>query len=299
MPQVCESSRRQSCSSVLLSTGRCNCNKVNGSMAADITKETPHRSPSSMPSARRIRLALLFACSLICPSISVQGQSGSISAVTYPAELFPGEHFTFRWAFTPEDGHATTTGDLTSFDIEVGRCWEDGSNVAGCSCDDADFELSLCLREEGCVDSDGSVDLVLPYDLIVTATYLLRVSLTADRAAYGCGDPLLITRRPGTGAYEGDGSSTPDNFPTLTAFAPEDSPWPGQAFTALWHYEETIGDGGAAGYFAVELFSCAAGSCEDDRRVTTSCVSRCSAVVSLSSHQHGALKTARIMSETL
>lgn len=195
----------------------------------------------------------------------------SISAVSYPATLSAGEIFTVRWAFSPGDGTRSTTGDLRSFDFLVARC--SGDNAAGCTCDNAVFDQTLCLRNDGCMDSDGSYELTGPYDAIATEKYLLKVILARDRGVYDCGTPFEVVNADddvSSNAVEdsfSSGGGEADGRPVLTVLTPEESLWPGHAFTALWYYEKHAGNGSASGNFAVDLHSCAVGgACEDAGR---------------------------------
>lgn len=217
-------------------------------------------------------------------SSSSQPNGQSISTVVAtPTLLAPGDAFTLTWAYTSGDGAAPqTTGDLKAFDIDLEHC----SGGAGtCQCSGVSL-VSLCPLGAGCVDSDGSYDLVLPSDDValtgsaaaVTAgeVYQIRVSLASNPSVFSCGYGFKVQDGVDeSGPHLADTTTTSDggggtNRGTLTAFPPSEVLVPGQAFTARWAYDGgSVEDEGvlAGAEFAVDLFSCAGGACDGGRYV--------------------------------
>ncbi|CAM9981373.1 unnamed protein product, partial [Laminaria digitata] len=187
-------------------------------------------------------------------SSSQQANGQSISTVVAtPALLAPGDAFTLTWAYTSGDeAEAKTTGDLKAFDIDLEHC-PDGAGT--CECTGASL-VSLCPGGGGCIDSDGSYDLVLPSDVDAATSavsgqvYQVRVSLASNPSVFSCGygfkvqeaatadeeGPHLADTTTTSDGGGGGGSSGGTNPATLTAIAPTEVLVPGQAFTARWVY---------------------------------------------------------------
>lgn len=229
----------------------------------------------------------LLGCDASSTSSSLSATSSSSSqsistVVATPTLLAPGDAFTLTWAYTSGDeAGVITTGDLKAFEIDLEHC-PDGAGT--CQCTGASL-ISLCpLTGPGCVDSDGSYDLVLPSEDLATSTgttaavsgevYQIRVSLASNSEVFSCGHGFKVqdgaasegeaVADSGT-TSNGDGAT---NRGTLTAIPPEEVVIPGQAFTARWEYDSGEDGGEEAGNeFAVDLFSCAGGACDDGRCV--------------------------------
>lgn len=191
-----------------------------------------------------------------------------------PLPLRPGDLFSVSWTLTPADGEPLTTGDLKVYEITLEEC-ADGAGT--CSCEAGDSlagGLSLCddSPDQRCVDSDGSYDLELPVDTAAPGVYLVRVGLADDPGgeAFGC--------TYGFSVEEAEEDEEPDI--SVVETAPPGSSievesgaaaFPGEAFTARWVYDdgseegEDGGAGGSAGDFAVDLYSCEGGACNDGR----------------------------------
>lgn len=234
-------------------------------------------------------LALLFdgvvcdassASSLSAPSSSSEQSISTVVAT--PSLLAPGDAFTLTWVYTSGDeAGGTTTGDLKAFEIDLEHC---ADGVGTCQCAGASL-VSLCPSVgPGCVDSDGSYDLVLPSEDLSTSTgttaavsgevYQIRVSLASNPEVFSCGYGFKVqdgAAGEGEGVVDSEITSNGDgaaNRGTLTAIPPEVVVIPGQAFTARWDYDSGEDGGGQAGNeFAVDLFSCAGGACDDGRCV--------------------------------
>lgn len=176
------------------------------------------------------------------------GVTASIASISSQTPLDPGEDFTATWSYEPSDGLGGTTGDIRSFAIALVPCASDCA-----SCAESSSILPLCPAGGFCMDSDGSYDLSVPADAS-SGRYLLKVALGSDPAVFACSDALDI----GLATTESGPTSTV-NGASLTAFAPDVSPEPGQAFTARWEYDD--GTGSAKGYFDVDLYRCKTGDC--------------------------------------
>lgn len=225
--------------------------------------------------------------SRISSSSSSQSNEQSISTVVAtPTLLAPGDAFTLTWAYTSGDEDAPkTTGDLKAFDIDLEHCTD---GVGTCLCSGVSL-VSLCPLGAGCVDSDGSYDLVLPSDDVASAgsaaaavtageVYQIRVSLASNPSVFACGYGFKVQEAADESEPHladttitsdgGGGGST--NRGTLTAFAPSEVLVPGQAFTARWAYDSgLVEDEGVlmGAEFAVDLYSCAGGACDGGRYV--------------------------------
>ena len=220
-------------------------------------------------------------------SSSSNGQSIS-TVVATPTLLSPGDAFTLTWVYTSgDDAGPNTTGDLKAFDIDLEHC---ADGVGTCQCTGASL-VSLCPLEPGCVDSDGSYDLVLPSDDVASTgsagaavsageVYQIRVSLASNPSVFSCGYGFKVQEREAadeggphladttTTTSDGGGGSDGTNRATLTAFPPSEDLVPGQAFTARWAYDSGLVEDGeiqAGAEFAVDLFSCAGGACDGGR----------------------------------
>lgn len=209
------------------------------------------------------------------------GQSIS-TVVATPTLLAPGDAFTLTWEYTSGNETAPkTTGDLKAFDIDLEHC-SDG--VGTCQCSGVSL-LSLCPLGAGCVDSDGSYDLVMPGEdvastdsaaVTVGEVYQVRVSLASNPSVFSCGYGFKVQDGVDeSGPHLADTTTTSEggggtNRGTLTAFPPSEVLVPGQAFTARWAYDSGLeeDEGVLAGAeFAVDLFSCAGGACDGGRYV--------------------------------
>lgn len=232
---------------------------------------------------RRLVSAATFACG-VCQSST---GSSSISSVSLSStELSLGDSFTVKWGYSAGDAaeQPATTGDLNTFDIDLEHC-VDGAGTCKCSGGTGGQSslVSLCPEATGCVDSDGSYDLVLPSSepttVFVGGVYQVRVSLATEPTVAACTagfEVLESDDEPGLSTSSGESNSNASaELASLTVIAPSVDIVPGQAFTAQWIYEDGEGDGeevdgeegfvGAAGSFAVDLYSCADGACEDGR----------------------------------
>lgn len=243
-----------------------------------------------LSSAPKIVLAAYLATTIPTFVASQQSRSStstevapSISGVatTPDAELELGQDFTVTWTYS--DGVITdprTTGDISTFAIDLELC---GSGTDACQCIGGarDSLIYLCPEETGCVDSDGSFDLTVPWASTLTAStnnnvYQVRVSLASDAEVFACTPGVQLVEGddgPNFDGYESTASTSgdgPGRVATLTAFQPEGGLFPGSAFTARWIYhdgeeDEEDGDGGAASDFAVDLYTCAEEACTDGR----------------------------------
>lgn len=220
----------------------------------------------------------------------------SISGVSItPTHLAPSDEFTASWTyFSGDTAKQATTGDLTSFDIDIEHC----VNGAGtCQCTGTSL-TSLCPQETGCVDSDGSYDLSLPpssglLDESTTAAavtpgevYQVRVSLASQPAIFSCGYGFVV-QEPDSELPVVDGRTTSSDASSdgtghqatvvgsLTVFPPDldnELIVPGEAFTARWVYHDGLDEDeerqagvGSAGDFAVDLYTCDDGACNNGR----------------------------------
>lgn len=180
-----------------------------------------------------------------------------------------------------------TTGDLNPFDIELRSCGEAGQGCEDFGC--GDTYLALCVREGGCIDSDGSYDVSVP-NTVAAGEYVVRVtyigssgwSSAASYSSGGGGGGGSSSSSGGGGvvgasvtacssafsveAATGDAAVGIEGVPALTADAVSSDLAPGEAFTAKWSYDD--GNGGGSGNFEVNLYSCANDACVDGRWVT-------------------------------
>lgn len=186
----------------------------------------------------------------------------AISVVT-PTTVEAGVAFSVEWEFATDSEVSGTTGDLNPFEIELRWCGEDGDECESSACGSA--YLSLCERELGCMDSDGSYDVVIPSDVndgeyVIKVTYLgvSGWASASSLASFG-----KVSDCSGTFFVENSGSSADDGIPFLEATAPETELEAGEAFTARWKYDD--GEGNGEGFFEVNLYECNDGSCADGR----------------------------------
>lgn len=257
--------------------------------------ECPSRGSRTSPPLSRIATTLLVVAAIA--SSSSRGRSTwyadaqsekkdvpitTISAVTVSeAQLELGQDFTVNWDYSLASGELTT-GDLTSFEFGMVECSGATSVLAcdpsACSSSSAAAAVSLCLRGSGCLDSDGSYDLTVPDTtaVLIGKFFMLMVSLSSDPEILGCsasgfevveaaaldGSGVVIsTSTDNVGSDSGVKSGV--SIRTLRVSAPAEGLTPGDAFTAAWLYEE---DGVAAGGdFALDLYQCEGGACDDGR----------------------------------
>lgn len=182
-----------------------------------------------------------------------------------------------EWEYSTESPVSGTTGDLNPFDIELRSCGEAGQGCEDSGC--GDTYLALCVREGGCIDSDGSYDVSVP-NTVAAGEYVVRVTYIgssgwSSAASYSsgggvgggvgasvtaCSSAFLVEAATGDAAVRGEG------VPTLTANAVSSNLAPGEAFTAKWSYDDGNGEG--SGNFEVNLYSCANDACVGGRWVT-------------------------------
>ena len=187
-----------------------------------------------------------------------------------------------EWEYNTESPVSGTTGDLNPFDIELRSCGEAGQGCADSGC--GDTYLALCVREGGCIDSDGSYDVsvpntVAPGNYVVSVTYI-GSSGWSSAASYstGGGGGSSSSGAGGVGASvtacssafsveaaTGDAAVVEEGVPALTATAVPSDLAPGEAFTAKWSYDDGNGEG--SGTFEVNLYSCAYDACVNGRWV--------------------------------
>lgn len=212
--------------------------------------------------------------------------TASISAVTVSeTQLELGQDFIVTWNYALASGELTT-GDLTSFEFGMVEC-SGATNVQGCdpstcSSSSAAEAIALCLRGSGCLDSDGSYNLTVPdtTGYLVgedagSKFFMLIVSLSSDPEILGCTthgfevvEPAFDEPDIDIDTSSGDtesGSPVKNGVSafTLKAYAPIEDVKPGGAFTARWLYE--IDGVAAEGNFAVDLYTCENGVCDDGR----------------------------------
>ncbi|CAB1102838.1 MEP19 [Ectocarpus sp. CCAP 1310/34] len=166
-----------------------------------------------------------------------------------------GETFGLAFAYTDSGG---TTGDLTSFDIEL-RSHDNADATTGCG-DEA--LASLCTREAAgvCSDSDGSYDVQIPEDA-EAGKYSIKIMLADDDSAYACTNAFNVTRptgEDGVAILAGEASVGEVEVEAASSTYLEQ----GEAFTSRWVYDDGGGAGG--GTFEINLNACGDdGACEN------------------------------------
>ncbi|CBJ33360.1 Mannuronan C-5-epimerase [Ectocarpus siliculosus] len=166
-----------------------------------------------------------------------------------------GETFGLSFAYTDSGG---TTGDLTSFDIEL-RSHDSADATTGCG-DEA--LASLCTREAAgvCSDSDGSYDVQIPEDA-EAGKYSIKIMLADDDSVYACTDAFNVTRptgEDGLAILAGEASVSEVEVEAASSTYLEQ----GAAFTSRWVYDDGGGAGG--GTFEINLNACGdEGACEN------------------------------------
>lgn len=185
--------------------------------------------------------------------------------VTLPAPpLVQGESLTASWNLTTDDGEPLTTGDLKVYAVTLEPCA--GSAQSSCACEPEGNALAVSLCES-CVDSDQSYDVEVPRET-AAGVYLLRVSLSSDPSAvFACSDGFSV--QEAAAVEGGPGLEVEASTGAYVQALEGQSALPGEAFTAKWFYDDGSEDGeeGAAGEFAVDLYSCSDGACSDGRSV--------------------------------
>ncbi|CAM9902640.1 unnamed protein product [Ectocarpus sp. 4 AP-2014] len=167
-----------------------------------------------------------------------------------------GETFGLAFAYTDSGG---TTGDLTSFDIEL-RSHDNADATTGCG-DEA--LASLCTREAAgvCSDSDGSYDVQIPEDA-EAGKYSIKIMLADDDSAYACTNAFNVTRptgENGVAILAGEASVSDVEVEAVSSTYLEQ----GEAFTSRWVYDDGGGAGG--GTFEINLNACGDdGACENE-----------------------------------
>lgn len=174
--------------------------------------------------------------------------SEEITVVNPTGPFEAGEDFTVEWAYSASGG---TTGDLNSFFIDLRYCGVDGSACSGASACGDDY-AELCAREEGCMDSDGSYDVLIPEDA-PAGKYGIKVGLAEETTLFSCSDAFSVTA-------SADGDVVEDGEASLDVIVPSYLV-AGVPFTAQWDYDD--GSGGVEGTFEINLYTCAAGVCDD------------------------------------
>lgn len=166
-----------------------------------------------------------------------------------------GETFGLAFAYTDSGG---TTGDLTSFDIEL-RSHDSADATTGCG----DGALaSLCTREETgvCSDSDGSYDVQIPEDADA-GKYSIKIMLADDDSVYACTNAFNVTRptdEDGLAILVGEASVGEVEVDAASSTYLEQ----GTAFTSRWVYDDGGGAGG--GTFEINLNACGEdGACDN------------------------------------
>ncbi|CAM9760220.1 unnamed protein product, partial [Scytosiphon promiscuus] len=206
-------------------------------------------------SRRKAPPSLLGASLLLLGgSRTAAAQQIAVSTPLYGKEA--GELFTTTFSYSASGG---TTGDLTSFDIEL-RSHDDASATTGCG---ETVFASLCTRDDGvCMDSDGAYDVQIPEDAPAGA-YSMKVMLTDDSAVWACTNAFNVTLpQDGAGVTVVAGEPSVEEV-EVDASASSGVLSPGQPFTARWVYDDGSGDGGE-GTFEVNLNACSAadGDCD-------------------------------------
>lgn len=201
-------------------------------------------SPEKKVQRQRNRSATVLL--LACMSIVSIASSQALTVTTPVGGLEVGQDFTVEWVYADSSG---TTGDLNAFSIDLRRC---ESNKSSCSANGVCGHeyASLCEREDGCMDSDGSYNVQIPQD-IQAGFYFLSVELRANASVSACSEVLEVsTQSSGT---------TIKNSSYLEALIP-DYVEAGDAFTARWKYDNGVGE--SAGTFEIDLYSCIDGACD-------------------------------------
>ncbi|CAM9568664.1 unnamed protein product, partial [Hapterophycus canaliculatus] len=199
-------------------------------------------------------LSLLSAFLLLGNRSSVAATQIAVATPLYEKEA--GELFTTSFSYSASGG---TTGDLTSFDIEL-RSHASASATTGCG---ETVFASLCTRDGGvCMDSDGSYDVQIPEDA-PAGKYSIKVMLSEDSMVWACTDAFNVTLpRDGAGLVVVAGEPAVEEV-QADASASGGLLSPGLPFTARWVYDDGAGDGGE-GTFEVNLNACGAveGDCD-------------------------------------
>lgn len=203
------------------------------------------------------------------------GGAANISNVsTSVTPLTVGSAFVASWFYTDDNGDLPTTGDLRVYEITLEPCAGATGDTCECASDGNALATSLCdASAVGCVDSDGSFDLTVPSS-VAPGVYLVRVSLQEDPiSTFACSAGFSVEEEeeesPGlsvTSTTSGNGVTT---GATLTALEVDAAP-PGAAVTARWLYDDGEGEEeevayGSPGDFAVDLYTCENGACDDGR----------------------------------
>lgn len=208
-----------------------------------------------------------------------------IIVFTPSTSLEVGRSFSLSWDYATDSDVSGTTGDLNPFEIELRSCNGEGSCEKNCG----DFHSSLCGNDWGCLDSDGSYDVVIPThtgagDYVVRVVYLevsgwssagsssRSGSSTSSSSISSAGDLSACSGvfpiEEATGAVR----AAMEGMPWLAATAPPSSMSPGDAFTARWEYNDGDGNRGG-GTFDIDLFTCADDACSGGRCVSaTVCI---------------------------
>lgn len=235
-----------------------------------------------MVSQRKKRASAADTVLLLLLQLSIADGASTISSVATSSPSPPlreGSAFTVTWAYAEDGNTPLTTGDLRAYGITLERCASSSSSSSGngssgedCECPaDGAADLAVSLCDNVCFDSDGSYDVAVPSDT-VPGDYLVRVSLMADATGvFACSSSFAV-QEPEEGeepALTVEGAVAP----SIEVF--EGTAFVGAAFTAHWIYqdgtEEEVGgvgeeeERGAAGDFAVDLYSCEDGACADGR----------------------------------
>lgn len=192
------------------------------------------------------------------------------NVVTTPAPpLLAHEDFTVTWTLTPADGDGVeplTTGDLKVYALSLEPCAS--STQASCACEPDGNPLAMDLCET-CVDSDQSYDVQVPRDA-AAGVYVVRVSLKSDPAAvFACSEGFAVEEAAAAAQgpdVEVEEAASSGGGAYVQAVEGQGGV-PGEAFTARWFYADGTEEGeeGAAGDFAVDLYSCADDACADGR----------------------------------
>lgn len=191
------------------------------------------------------------------------------SVATTPAPpLTIGDSLAVTWTLTTGDGEPLTTGDLKVYAVTLEPCAS--AEQSSCACDPAGNSLAVPLCES-CIDSDQSYDVEVPRDT-AAGVYVVRVSLSADpTAVFACSEGFSVleeAQEDGGPGVEVEASSGSAGGAYVEALEGQ-SAAPGEAFTARWFYDDGSEEGeeGAAGDFAVDLYSCEGEACADGRCV--------------------------------
>lgn len=198
------------------------------------------------------------------------------SVATTPAPpLTIGGSFAVTWTLTTDDGEPLTTGDLKVYAVTLEPC--PSALQSSCACEPEGNSLAVPLCDDGsCIDSDQSYEgLDVPRGA-AAGVYVVRVSLQSDpTAVFACSEGFAVQEDEDGGgpAVEVEASAGSDGV-GAAAYAyvqvvESQSAAPGEAFTARWFYDDGSEEGeeGAAGDFAVDLYSCEGGACADGRYI--------------------------------